>query len=86
MKKTISMIAKLEGKKSQTSIGNIKEVVNVFISVMIADAVYSDIHEQTSNIQEEFQKTKRKKIDKAFKILSKQPDISFEELARKILK
>lgn len=80
MNKTIKQVAFLEGKKSETSISNIREVIKDMTAAIVAGA-FLDRPEYAT----EYQIYRDKMISKAQKIVNKNPSITYEQLVMKLL-
>lgn len=78
MKKFIKELARLEGKKSQVSIANLRETTKVIAVIIVA--IDSD-----TPLAKEFRDYLSKFDNKAEKLKLKNPDITYEELVLKLL-
>lgn len=69
MKKLASAVAKREGKRSQTSIGNVRETLSVLVQVLAEDIASTS--DTPTPLHSEWNKALEKAITKAKKKLKK---------------
>lgn len=80
MKKLTKTISALEGLKSESSIGNVREIVSLVSAIFAASKALG-----LDDLIDEFNTSTSKKYQKAVKIVAKNPQISFDELVKKII-
>ena len=80
MKKLIKTIAHYEGKKSETSIANLRETMKVYNAIIVASIRLDDFAISTEEM-----KYYSKMSVKAKKKIDKNPGITFDELVKYLL-
>lgn len=84
MKKFIKEVARLEGKRSQASIGNLRETVKVAMAVLMADLIVDG--DKDGGLFTEWHAQEGRVYEKGRKKLEKKPDMTYEELVQYLLK
>lgn len=84
MKKLTKTIAQLEGLKSESSIGNVREILSLAAKVIGCED--ANQKEGYGPLFFELINAKDKAEIKAKKLLSKNPDTTFDELVKKVCK
>lgn len=76
MNRLVKEICKREGKKSQTSIYNVREVLNCFSDILVEEIIAASKNMQSDDLSADFCKSLSKKVKKALKL--KQCAIHFD--------
>ena len=80
MKKTLKTVAYYEGKKSQVTVGNLRETFRVHHAIYAAAFVLGD-----DSYEKEVNLDIGKMHTKAQKMLDKNPALTFDEIVKKLL-
>lgn len=83
MKKTRALIYKLEGLKKQTMKAQVDEVLGLYPKSLGTELA---LHGPYGPLMTEFILARDKAQAKSLKLLSKNPDMTFDELVRKVCK
>lgn len=85
MRKLTKTIATLEGLKSESSIGNVREIVSLVAKIIGAERAFKIHLADTEHFYgAEFNVVYNKALHKTVKLMAKNPDMTFDELVRRV--